>query len=134
MSVALVDTNVLLDILSEDLTWADRSGAALSEQISLGEAVINQIVYAELAGAFRRLQELDDWLDGLGIFRLELTWEAAFLAGSAYREYRRQGGPRTSLLADFFIGAHAAVAGYPVLTRDTRRYRTYFPRVQIIEP
>jgi predicted nucleic acid-binding protein len=132
--VTLADTNILIDILSADPDWKPWSARELEKQSATGPVVINEIVYAELAGHYGSQQQLDEIVKGL---QLQFEWlpkSALFLAGRAFREYRRAGGPRTSILADFFIGAHATVAQIPILTRDARRYRTYFPDVELIAP
>jgi predicted nucleic acid-binding protein len=130
----LVDTNVLLDVLLRNNAWADRSAAALEDAIDAGDIAINAVIYAELVPSFDTKEALDLSLADGGVRMLRITTDTAFLAGRAFQQYRQQGGPRTSLLADFFIGAQAAVGGHDILTRDPRRYRTYFPTVEIIEP
>ncbi len=99
-----------------------------------GTLVINPIVYAEVSVSFARIEDLDDVLSDEAYVRAPLPWEAAFLAGKCFLEYRRRGGARRSPLSDFYIGAHAAVAGLPLLTRDARRYRTYFPSLHLLAP
>ncbi|TDB79773.1 MULTISPECIES: type II toxin-antitoxin system VapC family toxin [unclassified Micromonospora] len=130
----LVDTNVLLDILTEDPRWADWSGAALAAARDEGVLVINPIVYAEVSVRFARVEELDDALPATDFLREELPYPAGFLAGKAYARYRSQGGVKRSPIADFYIGAHAAVCRYRLLTRDGTRYRTYFPKLTLISP
>lgn len=130
----LVDTNVLLDIATDDATWATWSAAALESAFESGRILINPIVYAELSVRFPSIESLDHALPEKWLRREQLPWSAAFLAGKAYVEYQRRGGTRISPLPDFYIGAHAAVAGHRLLTRDARRYRTYFPRVELISP
>lgn len=130
----LVDTNVLIDVLEDDPDWADWSVAQLRAQAKLRRLAINPIVYAELSLAFSTTESLDEVLGTLGLKLLELPRPALFLAGKAFIRYRRQGGNKTNVLADFFIGAHAAVTGYPLLTRDARRYNAYFPSVELITP
>lgn len=130
----LVDSNVLLDLVLEDPAWGDWSAAALAAARDDGALVINPIVYAEVAAAFSTIETLDVMLAPDDARREPVPWEAAFLAGRAHVEYRRRGGARRATLPDFFIGAHAAVAGHRLLTRDPRRYRTYFPRLEIIAP
>lgn len=131
----LVDTNVILDVIEEDARWADWSQAQLDAGSVRGPLAINAVVYAELSIAFRRIEELETMLQKGG-FRMEpIPREALFLAGKAFLAYRRTTGARkTGVLPDFFIGAHAAVADIPLLTRDMRRYRTYFPRLELISP
>ena len=130
----LVDANVLLDVLTDDPRWFDWSAAQLDACAARGQVCINPIIYAEVSVGFKRIEELDDALPAEAFARLELPWEAGFLAGKAFLSYRRAQGSRTSPLPDFYIGAHAAIAGMPLLTRDARRYRTYFPRLELICP
>jgi len=130
----LVDTNVLFDLLSEDQEWADWSAAMLSDAAEAGPVVINPIIYAELAVRYDRIEDLDIVLPTEYFVRADLPWDAAFLAAKCFERYRRHGGKRASTLPDFFIGAHAAVAGLTLLTRDARRYKTYFPRLDILSP
>jgi hypothetical protein len=130
----LVDTNVLLDILTDDPQWAEWSIRALRDHMAKGALAINDIVYAELAGHARSAQDLDE---DIAPFRLTLERTpktALFLAGQSFTRYRRSGGIRTGVLADFLIGAHAQVTGLPLLTRDVGRYRSYFPKVTLIAP
>lgn len=132
--MTLVDTNVVIDVLTADPAWLDWSVEALLVAQERGAPRINEITYAELAARYDAADALQRDLETLGV-RLERTPQPAlFLAGRAYAAYRSRGGPRTSLLADFFIGAHAEAAGLPILTRDPRRYRTYFPAVALITP
>jgi predicted nucleic acid-binding protein len=130
----LVDTNVLVDVLENDPDWADWSVAQLRAQAQIHRLVINPVIYAELSLAFGTVEALDEALAALQMPMIEIPKPALFLAGKAFVKYRRQGGTKTSVLADFFIGAHAAVAGMPVLTRDVRRYAGYFPSVELIAP
>jgi predicted nucleic acid-binding protein len=130
----LVDANVLLDILTDDPTWSTWSGDALASAADSTVLVINPIVYGEVSVRFSRIEELDDVLAPQDFARHPLPWSAAFLAGKCYLDYRRQGGTRRSPLPDFYIGAHAAVAGFRLLTRDARRYRKYFPRLPLLTP
>ncbi|GAB3934841.1 type II toxin-antitoxin system VapC family toxin [Kribbella albertanoniae] len=132
--VTLVDACVILDLTTNDPQWADWSEQTLAEAADEGPLVINAIVYAEVSVDFTSIEELDDALDQSYIRREPLPFEAGFLAGKAYVAYRRRGGSRRSPLADFYIGAHAAVAGYRLLTRDTARYSTYFPSVRLLTP
>ncbi|HEY5943439.1 MAG TPA: type II toxin-antitoxin system VapC family toxin [Solirubrobacterales bacterium] len=134
MKGTLVDSNVLIDILSQDPIWANWSGQALAELSSQGTLVINTVVYAEVSQRYTRKELLDHELPDDTFLREEIPWSAAFLAGKAYVDYRRRGGRRRSPLPDFFIGAHAAVTGMRLLTRDASRYRTYFPTVELIAP
>jgi hypothetical protein len=130
----LVDSNVILDVVTEDREWLDRSSAALARQADAGPLVVNPIIYAEVAARFDRIETLEEALPADYYQRQPLPWEAAFLAGRSFVRYRRRGGQRRSPLPDFYIGAHALVAGLTLLTRDARRYRTYFPRLRIIAP
>jgi predicted nucleic acid-binding protein len=130
----LVDTNVILDVIEDDPNWAEWSQAQLDAAAARYTLLINPVIYAELSIAYRRIEELEDMLKRAG-FRVEpIPLEALFLAGKVFQKYRRKGGVKQGVLPDFFIGAHAAVSGVPLLTRDTRRYRTYFPRLQLISP
>jgi predicted nucleic acid-binding protein len=130
----LVDSNVLLDVATGDPTWATWSAAALHRAADESILVINPIVYAEVSVAFATIEELDLALPE-DLFRREaVPFEAAFLAGKSYLAYRQRGGTRRSPLPDFFVGAHAAITGYRLLTRDATRYRTYFPTITLIAP
>lgn len=131
---SMVDTNVLLDVLTEDASWLSWSSDALAAAAEAGPLFINPIIYAEVSVRFSRIEDLDDALPSQDYRRLALPWEAAFLAGKAFGRYRHRGGARASTLPDFFIGAHAAVAGLDLLTRDVARYRTYFPTVPLTAP
>jgi predicted nucleic acid-binding protein len=132
--VTLVDTNVLLDVLTNDPTWLPWSVSNLRIRANSGPLLINEVIYAEMAGHVSTESELDAAVDELRV-RLERTPKSAlFFAGEIFRRYRRAGGVRTGVLADFFIGAHAQVIKSPILTRDVRRYRTYFPEVKLITP
>ena len=130
----LVDANVLLDVLTDDPDWYEWSAAQLDDCAAKAELCINSIVYAEVSVGFERIEELDDALPADAFTRLELPWEAGFLAGKAFLQYRRAKGARTSPLPDFYIGAHAAIEGMVLLTRDAKRYRTYYPKLDIISP
>lgn len=130
----LVDTNVLVDVLENDPEWADWSVRQLRAQSQVHELAINPVIYAELSLAFASVEALDRTVGSLGIELYELSRPALFLAGKAFIRYRRGGGQKSNVLADFFIGAQAAVLGCPILTRDARRYRSYFPRVKLITP
>ncbi len=133
-SVTLVDSNVLLDVVTDDPTWADWSAESLAQLLDQGAVVINPIVYAEVSVGFDRIEDLDAALPETSFRREPLPYSAGFLAGKAFLTYRRSGGSRSAPLPDFYIGAHAAVTGYRILTRDAPRYRTYFPRVELITP
>lgn len=130
----LVDSDVLLDVLTDDPTWAGWSGTALARATDSGGVVINPIVYAEVSTGFERIEDLDDAVPASEVIREQLPWEAGYLAGKAFLAYRRRGGERRSPLPDFYIGAHAAVLRHRLLTRDAARYRTYFPSVELITP
>jgi len=130
----LVDSNVLIDVLSDDPRWGQWSGNAIREMGSIGPLVITEVIYAEVSVRYSRIEVFEQDL-GKDLFQREHTsWPAAFLAGKVFAEYRRRGGGRDAPLPDFFIGAHAAVAGIRLLTRDAARYRTYFPVVELIAP
>lgn len=130
----LVDTNVLVDVLEDDPEWADWSIDQLRAQSQIHRLVINPVIYSELSLTFSTVEALDRTIDDLGLTMIEIPRPALFLAGKAFVRYRRQGGKKNNVLADFFIGAHAAVAGYTVLTRDTQRYSTYFSGVSLVSP
>ena len=130
----LVDSNVLLDILEEDQQWFGWSSEQLAACAEHSALVINPVIYAEVSIGFARVEELEEALPADVFERLALPWEAAFLAGKCFLAYRRAGGNRRSPLPDFFIGAHALVGGMALLTRDAARYRTYFPRLELIAP
>ncbi len=130
----LVDSNVLIDVISGDPTWESWSAAELAGAAASGTVAINPVIYAEVSMGFARIESCESALGALAIERREVPWPAAFLAGKAYLDYRRRGGGRRSPLPDFFVGAHAAVEGMRVLTRDPARYRTYFPRLDLIAP
>lgn len=134
MTPVLVDSNVLLDIVTDDPAWGEWSRKVLRRTADTAILVINALVYAEVSIGFDLIEALEDALP-LDLYRREdLPNEAAFLAGKVFLRYRRAGGTRRSPLPDFYIGAHAAVAGYRLLTRDGSRYRTYFPRLELIAP
>lgn len=130
----LVDTNVLLDVITEDPQWADWSAEALLRAGNESTLAINPIIYAEVSIHIRTVEEMNDIVSEEHFRRLDLPYEAAFLAGKAFLAYRRRGGMKDVPLADFYIGAHAAVSEMRLLTRDARRYRTYFPTVPLIAP
>ena len=134
MADVLVDSNVVLDVITEDDEWLDWSSSALDRAAASTRLLINPIIYAEVSAAYHRIEELEAAVPPAYFERRALPWEAAFLAGKCFVRYRRAGGVRRSPLPDFYIGAHAAVEGLTLLTRDPRRYRTYFPRLRIIAP
>lgn len=130
----LVDSNVLLDILTTNEVWSDWSSDALSDAADSGPLWINPIIYAEVSVRFSSIEDLEDAMPPADYRRAALPWEAAFLAGKAFVQYRRRGGTRVTTLPDFYIGAHAAVSELTLLTRDASRYRTYFPTVGLVAP
>jgi len=134
VSDTLVDSSVLLDILTNDPEWSQWSGANLDECAKTGTLCINAIIYAEVSIGFNLIEEVEEALPAASFSRLHLPLEAAFLAGKAFVQYKRRGGARSAPLPDFFVGAHAAVAGLGLLTRDAARIRTYFPTVKLISP
>jgi predicted nucleic acid-binding protein len=129
----LVDSNVLLDLFTGDPRWREWSEMRLAEALDRGPTLINPIVYAEISISFERIEELERALPP-ELEREALPWEAAFLAGKCFLDYRRRGGERRSPLPDFYIGAHAALTGLALLTRDAGRYRSFFPRLELISP
>jgi predicted nucleic acid-binding protein len=133
-SVTLIDSNVLLDVLTADPTWEAWSGRALAAALDAGSVVLNPIVYAEVSIGFDRIEDLDEALPAGQFLREPLPYPAGFLAGKAFLAYRRNGGTRPTPLPDFYIGAHAALARYRLLTRDATRYLTYFPSLTVIAP
>ena len=133
MSV-LVDSNVILDVVTEDAKWFDWSSEALENAAQRSPLIINAIIFAEVSVRFSRIEELEEVLPSNRFIRMQLPYASAFLAGKVFLRYRRRGGPRTAPLPDFFIGAHAAVANLQLLTRDPGLYRTYFPDLDLITP
>jgi predicted nucleic acid-binding protein len=132
--VTLVDTNILLDLVTDDPRWARWSIEQLEAAALRGSVLINDVVYAELSVRYARVEDLDAFLDAAGLELAAMPREALFLAGKAYMRYRASGGTRSGVLPDFFIGAQAAVAEWPLLTRDVGRYRTYFPSLTLLTP
>jgi hypothetical protein len=132
--VLIVDTNVLIDVFENDPDWSDWSVGRLREHSVVSALVINPIIYAELSMAFSKIEKLDAEIAALGLQVREIPRPALFLAAKAFAKYRKQGGTKTNVLADFFIGAHAAVIEAPVLTRDPARYRSYFPTIRLVTP
>jgi predicted nucleic acid-binding protein len=130
----LVDTNVLVDVLQNDPQWADWSISQMRAQASLHALVINPIIYAEVSLSFSTLEALDDVVGTLALELREIPRPALVLAAKAYAQYRRRGGSKRQVLPDFFIGAHAAVEGWPLLTRDANRFKTYFPTLEVLAP
>jgi predicted nucleic acid-binding protein len=133
MPTVLVDSNVILDIFTADPAWSEWSSRALRDAADNNRVVINPIVYSEISVRFSRIEDIDAALPSV-LEREPIPYEAAFLAGKVFSTYRRRSGNKTTPLPDFFIGAHAAVSGYALLTRDTARYRTYFPSLKLIAP
>lgn len=134
MGRVLVDSNVLLDVMTEDADWLEWSSGVLERCAEGNSLCINPVIYAEVSIRFERIEELEATLPGNLIERRPIPYEAAFLAGKCFLDYRRRGGKRLSTLPDFFIGAHAAVEQMPLITRDASCYRTYFPKLRLIAP
>ena len=132
--ITLVDSNVILDLVTDDPKWGAWSAERLSKAADESTLAINPLIFAEISIGFATVEELEQLLPPEEFDRLELPYEAAFLAGKAFLSYRRRGGRKSAPLADFYIGAHAAVSGLRLLTRDPQRYRTYFPTVELIAP
>jgi predicted nucleic acid-binding protein len=130
----LVDSCVLLDVITGDDQWAEWSAGKIAAALDAGRVVINPLIYAEVSVGYQSVEELDELLPATDYEREPLPYVAGFAAGKAFVRYRRGGGDKRSPMPDFYIGAHAAVAGYRLLTRDLRRYRTYFPTIDIIAP
>jgi predicted nucleic acid-binding protein len=134
MTTVVVDSNVLLDVITQDAQWFAWSNDALDRLASRARLVINPIIFAEVSVGYSRIERFDAVMPETFVEREPIPYAAAFLAGKCFAAYRRRGGTKRSPLPDFFIGAHAAVAGYRLLTRDAARYRTYFPKVTLISP
>lgn len=134
MAGVLVDSNVLLDVMTEDRNWFEWSSSTLAAAAETEILIINPIIYAEVSIRFERIEELNEALPPSMFRRDDLPWEAGFLAGKCFRSYRRRGGARRSPLPDFYVGAHAAIRSHALLTRDGSRYRSYFPSLELIEP
>ena len=132
--MTLVDTNIVIDVIAGDSAWYPWSSRSLERAAAAGPILVNEIAYAELAHRVANEADLQSALESIGLSLARASESALFRAGRAHAAYRAAGGPRTSLLADFFIGAHAEAAGLAILTRDPRRYRTYFPDVPLITP
>ena len=133
-SATLIDSCVLLDVITGDAHWADWSASQIAAALDAGRVVINPLIYAEVSVGFESFEDLDELLPASDFEREPLPFVAGFAAGKAFVRYRRHGGGKRSPLPGFYIGAHAALAGYQLLTRDTSRYRTYFPKLRIIAP
>ncbi len=134
MTATLVDSNVLLDIMTEDANWLEWSSSALASEAEQRRLVINAIVYAEVSVRFSRIEDLEETLPTDLFEREAIPFAAAFLAAKAFTAYRKRGGVKSNVLPDFLIGAHAAVAGYRLLTRDPARYRSSYPKLTLIAP
>ena len=134
MTAVMVDSNVLLDLMTEDRHWLSRSAAAVEKAADRFRLVINPIIYAEVSIRYSRIEDLEAALPKAMLDREAIPYEAAFLAGKCFLAYRQRRATKQSPLPDFFIGAHAAVVGYRLLTRDAARYRSYFPRLSLIAP
>lgn len=134
LAEVLIDSNILLDIFTEDKNWFERSSSALSEIANEAILVINPIIYAEISVRFKTIEDLEEAIPKEIFRRQDLPWEAGFLAGKCFLKYRQRGGTRRAPLPDFYIGAHAAIRKMGLLTRDKNRYQTYFPKLEIITP
>ncbi|HTV70747.1 MAG TPA: type II toxin-antitoxin system VapC family toxin [Rhizobiaceae bacterium] len=132
--MTIVDTNVLLDLVTDDERWFEWSLNAIETAAAEGPLLLNAVIYAELSARYEQLSEVDDFVAKANVQFADIPREAAFAAAKAFGEYRGGGGSKTGVLSDFFIGAHAAVLDVPILTRDMGRYRTYFPHVRLIAP
>lgn len=132
--VTLIDSCVLLDVITGDKRWADWSAEQIAAAIDEGRVVINPVIYAEVSVGYQTIEALDELLPSADYEREPLPYPAGFAAGKAFLRYRRSGGQKRSPMPDFYIGAHAAVSGYRLLTRDVNRYRTYFPTIDLIAP
>jgi predicted nucleic acid-binding protein len=133
-SGVLVDSNVLLDVATNDSRWGDWSAHAIAESADYSTLIINPIIYAEVSVGFTSIEALNSALPATSYVREPLPWEAGFLAGKCFLSYRKRGGLRITPLPDFYIGAHAATENLALLTRDVARYRTYFPKLEILGP
>lgn len=134
MGHVLVDSNVLLDVVTEDPSWFDWSSETLGQYAEEHILAIDPVIYGEISIGFERIEDLEEALARDQIERLAIPYEAAFLAGKCFLKYRRRGGKRSSTLPDLFIGAHATVRGIPLITRDTQRYKSYFPQLELVTP
>ncbi|MFA6037661.1 MAG: type II toxin-antitoxin system VapC family toxin [Legionellales bacterium] len=134
MQGVLVDSCVILDIITEDPVWFNWSAEALENAANNEQLFINPIIYSEVSIGYQKIEELEAVLPSNVFVRLNLPWEAAFLAGKAFLKYRKAGGARSLPLPDFFIGAHAMVSQLQLLTRDPRKFKNYYPKIDIISP
>ena len=132
--MTLIDTNVVLDVVTNDRHWLDWSVHQLDIAATRGHVAINQVIYAEISVRYNMIERLEAFLTGVRLVVVPIPRAALFLAGKAHLRYRASGGTKTGVLPDFFIGAHAAVARMPLVTRDVRRYRSYFPTIELITP
>lgn len=132
--MTLVDSNILIDLIVEDPIWLERSRTIFQNRSALGPMFIIDVVFSETSVRFSDAQECRAFLDAIGVTMIAMSDEALWLAGQAFRAYRRQGGVKTNVLPDFFIGAQAQASGLPILSRDARRYARYFPDVALITP
>ena len=132
--MTLVDSNVVLDLVTADAVWSAWSLEKLEEAALRGRLFINDVIYAELSVRYDRIEDLDSMIDQATLTIAPIPRSALFLAGKAFVQYRRSGGQRTGVLPDFFVGAHAAAQGWRLLTRDAPRFRTYFPTLDIVAP
>jgi hypothetical protein len=132
--LTLVDSNILIDVLSRDPAWYEWSASRLAECGERGPIVIIDVIFAEICAGFERLEEVEQALAALGVQNVAMTRESLFCAAAAFRDYRRRRGSKSNVLPDFFVGAHAEIEGVPLLTRDQRRYQTYFPSARLIAP
>ena len=133
-STVLVDSNVLLDVITDDPVWGNWASVTLIKLFNEYKLAINPIIYAEVSIRFSTIEELEETISQIFFKRLSVPYEAAFLAGKCYMEYKERGGLKTSVLPDFLIGAHASVSNMKLVTRDVSRYKTYFPELELIAP
>jgi predicted nucleic acid-binding protein len=134
MTELMVDSNVLIDIFNKDSVWFDWSSSTIERYAEQVRFTINPIIYAEISASFKKIEELEDALPESYFTKEPIPWEAAFLAAKVFIQYRKNGGKKDSNLPDFLIGAHAAVRGIPLITRDTKHYKTYYPHIELISP
>jgi predicted nucleic acid-binding protein len=130
----MIDSNVILDVVLRDPIWFEWSSEKMSQLSEDQNFIINSIIYSEVSVGYQRIEEVEELFTSSYFLREAIPWEACFLAGKCFLQYRKSGGTRTSPLPDFFIGSHASIRNYPLLTRDAARYRTYFPKLQLITP
>ena len=134
MTELMVDSNVLIDIFNKDSVWFDWSSSTIERYAEQVRFTINPIIYAEISASFKKIEELEDALPESYFTKEPIPWEAAILAAKVFIQYRKNGGKKDSNLPDFLIGAHAAVRGIPLITRDTKHYKTYYPHIELISP